>query len=424
MWVLILNIFLYSFTCFYYYKRDKSFSLNVLIFALFSLFALSGYITIIDGTFFRQFGSSNTENIQLFPYLANFMLILALTQSMSGMKRISISKDIKRINNRLLTFVEYLTIIVAVIQIFMQYQVSLLLSALDYSDIYDAAHHGERLFTLPSQLENILYYRSQQLINIFYPFIYLIEFSKISLNINPRKSIIIILLIFFPQIVGCIMMANRGGIIFTTASLMFFIISFWNCFTDNFKHLVRFGGIGFVIIVISFLIAISVSRSGNNTDASNDALRYFGEAFPNLGLRVWEASDRYIMGARTFPTIYSFFAPLPYVVDEGNAGIHEFWGYYSGFPIINFKTFYGDLYCEWGPILPFFLVGIYIYITYLMRNKLKNTIFSLVIVFNTFMMLIWGIFNANKFEETSMESFLYSFIIAYILNRVLRKRKA
>lgn len=419
MWVLIFNISLYVSTCIYYYNRDKSFSINVAIFALFSLFAFSGYITVIDGIFFKQFGYSNTDNIQLFPYLANYILILALTQSMSGLNKISFSEEIKLLNGHLLTFIECITILVSIIQMIMQYQVAMILSVFDYKDIYDAAHQGESLFTLQSQLENILYFRSLQFINVFYPFIYLIEFSKLSLRINPKKSVLIILLVFLPQIIGSAMMANRGGIIFAISALLFFIIFFWNSLSSKSKQTILLSGIGFIIIIVLQLVAITLSRSGNETDAGNDALRYFGEAFPNLGLRVWEVSDRYIMGARTFPTIYSLFAPLPYIADEGNAGIHEFWGAYSGFPIINFKTFYGDLYCEWGPFLPFLIVGIYIYITHLMRRKLKHTIFSLVIVFNTFMMLIWGLFNANKISGTNMESFLYSFIIAFLLNRVL-----
>lgn len=140
-------------------------------------------------------------------------------------------------------------------------------------------------------------------------------------------------------------------------------------------------------MIVFYLAAISISRLGDDEkEAGNSVLRYFGEAFPNLGLRVWEVSDHYLMGMRTFPSVYSLFEPIPNVVTkaEGIGVKHIVFENISGFPIINFKTFYGDLYCEWGPILPFIIIGIYLFMIKSLKRCLVIVFFTPYVIFSIY----------------------------------------
>lgn len=426
MQVLIFNALLYIITAAFFYKKDRHFTIRTLIFLLYSIFAIAGIYTIYDGTFFSTFGTYSLTNLDVLPYMANYVIVFVLTFSIGNINQTDVYKNIRYFNSRTVKNIEIFVIFISLIYVFMQFEVASILSSYELGDIYQAAHDGDSLINFPSQWMNIAYFRTMQILDILYPVIYLIEFAKLTTGKDTKYSITILLMILIPRIMGCAIMANRGGIIFNTASFVFFMIAFWKDMPQKAKLIFKNGSILFLVLIVSYLAAISISRLGDDkAEAGKSVLRYFGEAFPNLGLRVWEVSDHYLLGMRTFPTIYSFFSDIPNIVTqaEGNGMKHIVFEQISGFPIINFKTFYGDLYCEWGSLFPFVIISLYLLFIRFLKNKLKGSIFSLLMTYSVYMALVWGIFNANKICETEVENIVTLFLIGYFLRKIQGRHK-
>ena len=426
MKVLVVNALLYILTALIFIRKDKRMTIRVLVFCLFSMFAIAGIYTICDGTFYSTFGNYSLSKLNIIPYLGNYLLILMMTLSIGNIGQTALRNKVFLVDNKIINQIEIFVIIISLVYVVMQFVVASILSSYDFGEIYQAAHDGDLIIQFPAQWMNIAYYRTVQILDILYPVIYLIEFMKLSSGKKMTRSMVIVLLILVPRIMGCAIMANRGGIIFNTASFVFFMIIFWNRLPGRVKFFFKTGSAWFVALIVFYLAAISISRLGDDEkEAGNSVLRYLGEAFPNLGLRVWEVSDHYLMGMRTFPTVYSLFAPIPNVVSnaEGNGVKHIVFENISGFPIINFKTFYGDLYCEWGPILPFIIIGIYLFIIKSLKKMLSNSVFSLLMSYSVYMAIIWGLFNANKICETDIENTIMLFFIGLFLNNVVKNEK-
>lgn len=426
MQVLIFNALLYIITAAFFFKKDRHFTIRTLIFLLYSIFAIAGIYTICDGTFYSTFGNYSLSKLDIIPYLGNYLLIFIMTLSIGNNNQAVFRSNGFCIDNKIINQIEIFVIIISLVYVVMQFEVASILSSYDFGEIYQAAHDGDLIIQFPAQWMNIAYYRTMQILDILYPVIYLIEFMKLSSGKKMTRSMVIVLLILIPRIMGCAIMANRGGIIFNTASFVFFMNFFWNRLPGRVKLFFKTGSAWFVALIVFYLAAISISRLGDDEkEAGNSVLRYFGEAFPNLGLRVWEVSDHYLMGMRTFPSVYSLFEPIPNVVSnaEGNGVKHIIFENISGFPIINFKTFYGDLYCEWGPILPFIIIGIYLFLIKSLKNMLSNSVFSLLMSYSVYMAIIWGLFNANKICETDIENTITLFFIGLFLNNVVKKQK-
>lgn len=420
--ILFINILLYSITSFYFYNKDKIFSLRVIVFILFTIFSCASYYITQTNIYFLYSNTSFKEDdISLLPYILNYFAILFITKSFNNIENIKFQDSAKITNilrNKYISYIEFFTIILSFVYIILQYQWYLLFSHIELGDIYNKAHEGEGL-VFPSQILNIIYFRSNQVLTFLTPLLYTIEFCKIILFSKKKKAIIILLLTYIPQVIGCVISANRGGMVFSTASIFFFIIYFWPYLQSRTQNIIR--GISIIggAIFISYFLTITVSRKEGDIERSNITIwGYFGESFPNLGQEIWGKPKQFIGGERKFPTIYSFLTGEKKVeIKGGSAGAHEYYELYTGVPILCFKTFYGDLYVEFGPIVPFLLILLFIRIITYMRKKLHDSIFSLPIIHFAYMMLIWGLFNANKFSESDFMILILQYLLLYQLNK-------
>lgn len=419
MIILFINILLYLCTLIYYWRKDGFFSLSTIVFLLFTIFACAGYYTIDKGIYFDTFGYYKISELTFTPYLLNFFATLLIARSLKGYENVKCS--IISINKKYLFIVELLTICLSLIHIIFEWLWYSLFSSLEMSELYSNMHTGEAM-VFGSSWMNVLYFRSGQILAIAQPFVYLIEFLSLANTSKRIKPIVMILLIYLPQLIGCGISANRGGMIFQTASIGFFIIYFWKTFDAKLKNKIYIMITTTLSLSVAYLMEISISRGGNDSEkALNDVLRYFGEGFPNLCFRVWNADGHTIWGMRKFPTIYSLFGEIPNLTSLGLGGEHQYFEDLSGYPILNFKLLYGGLMVEFGTAIPFIIIGLYLMLLSKLKTCLHGSIFSLVLLHYAFMNMIWALFDA-KIGEEEIVSLLVTFCIAYILNKVLIKR--
>lgn len=425
MIVFFINILLYLLTFVFYVIKDRKYSLRVVCWGLFTVFSSASFFIVVTGIYYQQFGHFGGKNPSFVPFALNYILILILTYGMKGYDKLDVNIRSNVLDKPIVKYMENIIIVISILYFIMVVITASILSALNLGDIYDSIHNGENVLVFPAQWMNIAYYRSQQVLNIAYPFVYLIEFIRLSRNQNIGRSTIVLLLVFIPQVLSCAVMANRAGVIFNTFSFVFFLLVFWEHLNMTIRRSIKVFGIIFVSLTIMALSAISLSRAGDNShDSTFDALRYFGESFPNLAYQIWDINGHYLMGMRTFPSIYSMFNSMPIALQDASFyERHVFFNDISGFPIMCFKTFYGDLYCEWGTYIPFMLVSGFIALSFVLRKLLKNTVFSLVVVYFVYYTIVWGLFGANQFSENGFEQLLINVIIAYILNKIIFDKK-
>jgi hypothetical protein len=183
------------------------------------------------------------------------------------------------------------------------------------------------------------------------------------------------------------------------------------------------GGV-MIVIMLCFTIGITLSRSADDTElALFGIVRYLGEAFPNLGFRVWNVSEEHIMGARKFPFLYQLFGG--FIPDfEGNK--YDYVLYFETkykYPVNNFQTFFGDIYAEFGIVLSFLIVICYVHLMKKIIKKTSDSILSIVFVYVTYTLLIWGGFNCKISEGFIIELLLYIISIFVIKQLFLNKKR-
>lgn len=222
---LYINIILYLLTFLFYFAKDRKLGVRECVFLLYAIFGVASVVSINEGIYFEVFGVYALHQLSVVPLLLNYLFVLLFAQSLNGLSKVKF--DLISFDNLFIKIFEVFMIVVALIYLFFQYEWSQLVSNLDLSDIYAAGHYGDNELTFDNKLWNILYYRSNQIITLATPIIYIIEFMNLTLKRNVKRAIAIILLMFLPAVIGCGMSANRGGIIFAFASLAFFVILFW-----------------------------------------------------------------------------------------------------------------------------------------------------------------------------------------------------
>lgn len=419
---LYINIILYFLTFLVYFIKDKKIGVRECVFLLYAIFGVASIVSIEQGIYFENFGVYSLHQLNLVPLLLNYLFVLLFAQSLNGLSKVKY--DLVSFDNVYVRTFEWVMVFISILYVFFQYQWSQLVGNLELADIYASGHTGDNELTFDNPLWNIIYFRSKQLISLGTPIVYVIEFMNLSLKKDVKKAVMMIMLIFIPSVMGYGLSANRGGIIFSFASLAFFVILFWPRFPKSIKRATVLASGALIALGLIYLVSISLSRAGDDSSKSSDmVLRYFGEAYPNLTWRIWPVEGHTLDGMRTFPTIYELFGGyIPQYNDEGNFGNHFMYEMISGWPILNFKTFYGDLFVEFGPYIPYIIALAFIVIVNLMQAKLKYSVFTLLIFHFSYMALIFGLFD-NYITESNMVNLIILFLVGLYFNSKLIKKE-
>lgn len=419
---LYINIILYALTFLIYFIKDRKIGVRECVFLLYAIFGVASVVSIQQGVYFEVFGVYAFHQLELTPLVLNYLFVLLFAQSLNGLSKVKY--ELVSLDNTYVRIFEWTIIALSCINLIFMYMWNQLLSGLEFVDVYVAGKTGDTELTFDNPLLNVVYFRSKQLLAIATPIVYIIEFMNISMGVKIKKSALIIAMVFLPAVVGLGLSGSRGGIVFAFASLAFFLILFWPKFSKSVRRSILLSVSLSVVVGLVYIINISVSRwGGSSADASDGVIRYFGESYPNLAWRIWPVEGHTLDGMRMFPTIYEMFGGyIPQYNDEGAFGSYFLFEMISGWPIINFKTFYGDLFVEFGPYVPFLIAIAYLIIVNLMQAKLRYSVFSLLIFHFSFMALIYGLFNSYLTEQNII-NLIILFLIALWFNSKLTKRE-
>lgn len=426
MFALEINILFYFISIVFFYRKDHSFSIRVAILFLYLIFAIMGYYIVQTGIFFVQFGHYNISDVSILPYVFNFLFILLLMTPFRFLrgKESKCICSLEQIKSKRIMYFERLVIILCFGYLFVGVLWFYKYGTADFVDIYTSNREGEHEYVFSNRLLNIFFFRTFHVLRWITPFWCMIEFSKLINRIKMKQALFYLVVFFICLYIGCIVGSNRGGMIFTSTNLIFFIIIEWKYLSPKIRRTIIVIGCIAVIFIVMSLLSITLSRSDNDSDvASFGVIRYFGESFPNLGIRVWGASDEHIWGARKFPFLFQLFGGyIPDFNGDKYVMVDYFERMYK-YPVNNFKTFFGDIYAEFGIVVSFLIVCLYVWIVNLLIKKTSKSNLYVIFIYETYTLLTWGLFNCNISQDFVVEFLLYVIIVFFIKNHKVKKKK-
>lgn len=419
MFALLLNFLLFFFTSIIFWKKDKRMSLRFVVMLFYTITAFASYYCMLIDALEQYVIYRNDDN-SIIPFLLNYLCILSLSLLLSGYEKCIDSGTIQAfVKNRFFRSAEIIIVVINIIYIIMMYFYAQILLEIGFEEVYEMIHEDTVIFTFDNSIMNVLFYRSKDIIRFVFPYFLLLQFSKLSLGYEKTRSIILILSLVIPELVYCILLSNRGGMVFCLANVLFFLIVFWDRFGKPLKRKIIGAGVVILSFSIFYMFLITLARSDDDVDKAKDTyiLGYFAQTYCNLGWEVWDADGKFIGGARKFPGLLKMLGLYKEPALEGLLTINYYYEEESGFPITLFKSFWGDLYCEFGVFLSLFVVFLYFLLFASMKRVLKSSIFLLIVLYNHYTLLFHGLFNANL-----TENYLISLFITYLVCCILKNK--
>lgn len=194
--------------------------------------------------------------------------------------------------------------------------------------------------------------------------------------------------------------------------IAFYFIIFYPHFDRRLKHKSVFVILCLIGIIMVYSIVISFARLEDTSTETPfySVIRYFGEAFPNLGNLFWGEVTRHPYGTRLFPYLFG----LTYIEESVQDG-YAFWQMFTGVPVLNFKTIYGDLYIEFGEFLPLVIVTFISLLFSLFLGKRKISFWKMALVYWYFDLILQGVFGFNKGGQGNLVVFMAVLIFSFIV---------
>ncbi len=410
MEVLLYNFFIYLIWFILVYKREKRLTVYSFLILYLSVIAFLGYFTVQNKIYYDTFGYYNPQTLSLEPYIYSFVSYFLLLLPFRNLKYNLADIDFL-FTYRWKIFVKWWTVIYSAFTI-LKLTEAIISISLGLAAAYETRHvDGVALFSYNIILDKFNGYATFFLeattpIIILYAIL-----GYLKKRIKSLSCVYLILLCFLPSLFAKIAMGSRGGLFMTFFCFLFFVIVLYKELPRNIIRQVYSLGIIFVIVVLTYSWLITVDRIAQGQTGFDSILRYFGEPFPNLGFRIWDKAVYHPMGERFFPTFFDN-KVATYSVAEG----HAYWEKITQVPILNFKTYYGDLYVEFGVLGAFVFIMSTSIPVYLYYKKKEVTIYNFAFLYFYFQLCVFAFSGFTKYGWGS----IFQLIIISIFTLFIR----
>lgn len=413
MTILFCNFLAYVLWFVWSFKRSK-FRMNVYTLALvfFVAIAFLGFFTFSTGIYQHTFGEKDEASLSVIPFICNGICVWLFLFPLKKLRNIDSTLDIRKYES-FLSRLSILFLTVFGIQALFS-MTSVDISSIDYADVYNDAAAG--ISNQPSEgTAGFIRSKTIMLARLAVPFFYIIQCLLLT-NTKKIRYIVFILVAYLLLLIPQILTANRGGMFFSTTNLLFFLVVFWNGMTSKVKKYLGVFLAGGLLIMSSFAVAISNARfeQVKTTDGTEQILRYFGEAYPNLGFNIWPQNVRHPYGARMFPNYSAILTGenLSKNYRGGRNASFYFWERYVGIPMLNFKTLFGDLFVEFGFWGVWCIAAVWlVFITIVGKNR--GIIGTVTFSYFAFQSCVWGLFGSN-FSEQYVSTIVYTIVLLWL----------
>lgn len=343
--ILLTNFFAYLLWAVFSYKRNGGkIDAYLLMVFFYTFLAFMGYYTVETGIYQNTFGTVNTDSLESTPYILCFVSYAILIYPLKRLSKVEI-KNCEWIFEKRVSIFITLWVIIAISLTVLKMGEALVSLSTGLGDAYESRHiEGEALFTYDNFFINQLNGKGVCIMEASTPII--IFYSIVGLSrkiIKPFKAYSLICLCFLWSFFANLGGGSRGGIFMLFFCMLFFIFVFYDFLSKKQLKTITYFGAFVLLIFIFFTWTITTDRVGES-EGLESIFRYFGESFPNLGFSFWNKVSHNPMGERLFPS--EEFEKSFESVDD----FYRYWWYKTGVPVLIFKTYFGDLYIEFGTI--------------------------------------------------------------------------
>ena len=414
--LLLINFFAYLIWLLITIKKEKRLTSYSLLIAMYTVIAFLGYYTVKTGIYYNTFGYYSPNTLQAEPYIyafiGYFILFLPFYKIRSNIDKVSFifNKDTK-------VFVNF-WIIIYILYTILKLSEAVIAVSTGLADMYEARHiEGVQLFTYDPIIDKFNGY-SSFFLTASTPFMMLYSLLGIAnKKVTTFKGVLIICLCFLPELFGDIGMGSRGAMFMTLLCFLFFVFLFAKQLPRRFIKNIFIIIVSFAVVVLVYSWAITVGRMGSS-GGMESIFRYFGESFPNLGWTIWGNATYHPMGERFFPTLWGNKLVTSMSVDEA----YQYWSTMTGVPVLNFKTYYGDLYVEFGEYGAFVFLMLTSIPIYLYFKRKGVTIFNFSYLYLYFQLCVFAFSGYTKTDWGFIFQLIITTSFVVFLKWMYRKR--
>lgn len=349
--ILFINFIAYLSWLLFTWLKDKKVTVYLLLVSFFTFIAFMGFFTVLTGIYQDTFGDFGLKRLKIEPYIYCFITYVILLYPFRHL-------EIDFSNNDFL-FSHYMKVFVNIWVIFFTIYTALRLGEAISSissglgEAYENRHiNGESLFVYHNVfLAKIIGYGTF-LATATVPIIMCYALIGVTRKKNTLGySLFLITLCFLPLFSTSLGMGSRGGLFMNILCLLFFVILLRNYTPKKFIRIIEILFISILSIVLFYSWIITVYRVSDGASGFESICRYFGEPFPNLGGNYWNQVLVHPMGTRLYPNLFGI------ELNGSTQDIYDYWYIITGVPVLNFKTYFGDLYIE------FDVIGAFVFVT-------------------------------------------------------------
>lgn len=414
--VMPLNFLLY-FGTFIFSYRKSGLTIYSFVWLIYSIFAAFSVYLCLSGLYWSVMYTSSYEYEPLspIPFFINYFCVYLILMPLNKIKveKMNFSTLLYSRRNWNIVYVLFaIDIIYALIKL------TQLKTAISFgfgnihsmggdniSDLYYSGNPLAKLFNSIGRFSHVM----------IVPFVLLYIFRGYKCAECSKKFLVSYLIVFlFNALSIGLTTGSRANLFFGILNLSFFFILFWNTMSYRFRRKVLWVAVAVVAILFVVVAQITEERFGENVKrtAVDSIYEYLGETFPVLGYEYWDKVN-FTGGKRLFSEFFSLFD------SSFKAGDKSDWYHYTGVRVDWFKTVYGDLYIEFGPVLPVIILFIIAFsFTIYLRKGSGVSCYRISVIYKYYSFSVGGIFGfLNMCSIFDIVVIFLTFLMPYFLQK-------
>ncbi len=416
----LINFIAYLLLWIVFFSRIRRFNLFMIAWTGFTVSSFLSYLSVINNLYYYSldfaFDTSSLETLALV-LATNLIISLPLWKvDERKIRLLSINTELPFLRYFVIVNIVFFTI-VSVLKI---YEVSVIGTITSYSEVYQMMNDDESTMMLRDLLYTNYFLRTLSGIGGSYcptiaPFILLYFLNKIAKHKKlSSKYLFGITVTLIPVLLQGIANASRGMIFFSMFQVLFYYIIIRHYLRTETRKIIMAGGVLIIVLFFGVTYAITESRVADRRSsytADDDISIYFGQ--PMLNACYFQDKIKYHPWGKRLLDIR-----------EGSGSVQKFrdyWNPRTGSAVHLFKTYYGDLYLEFGLIGAFFFMLMYTGSWDIMViRKYQNPIY-VPFLWHYFHTVIFGIFDFYNPTKLMGIWFILLIILCYYLNMKQKK---
>jgi oligosaccharide repeat unit polymerase len=324
IYLIYFNVLLYIFALALYWIKKHRIDLLFFILSLYTLIAAMGIF------YFKEVYLARFLDLSLLGFIFPFIIILLFLAPLSSIKT-SISENIIIRDDRFVNFMTYYFIIASLISMIILLPKAINVISTGEWALLRNNYYDEGIKVYNNQVERIALI-SMGYLHLFGTIIFF--YFLINKKHNALFLVILGLCLVVPTFLGATLNAARGDLINLIFEIIICYIFFRNSIPENIKKILKIVSVVMLIFIITYLIAVTLSRFGD-TESNSSLVEYFGMPLLVLNHGISHENE-FLYGGYFF---YPFFGFHP----ENLSFLGSHFNY-------AFFTFVGALYIDWGPI--------------------------------------------------------------------------